>query len=340
MKMCSRDSLAGLRGAGAVGRILPWVALVVTGLFGAGYIASSWSFVFDLIANLSYLAVWPLAGILVVAALVRRRWLALATCSAILVASIPLAAPLVSGTPTPAEDLSTVSLLVSNVQGKETAWQRLHSLIRSRRPDIVVLVEAEPPVMQRVLADETLLSEYPFAVIPKRGLAWPIIMLSRFPLKPVKPAADSDRYKFLFSFRRASIVSLPFGDAILTAEHPPSPRTRRSWIEGNEQLLLLSELIRQHFEKTGLPVVVAGDFNSTPSGYRTRLLRDRAGLHGDPLGIIPRGTWPSNFPAFWRLPLDRVWASTGLAFISREVLADIGSDHRPVIVRFTAAKPN
>jgi endonuclease/exonuclease/phosphatase (EEP) superfamily protein YafD len=211
-------------------------------------------------------------------------------------------------------------------------------VIEQRQPDIIVLIEAESSVVESVSTEKALRVRYPFGVLPQRGLAWPIIILSRFPMKPLMPAGDRDRYKFLFSFRRAGVVSLPFGEVILTAEHPPSPRTRQSWADGNQQLLLLAELIRKPFAETGLPVIVAGDFNTTPSGYRTRLLQNRTGLYGDPLGLVPQGSWPSRLPAVWRLPLDRVWVTDGLAFSSREVLQNIGSDHRPVLVGITTAK--
>jgi endonuclease/exonuclease/phosphatase (EEP) superfamily protein YafD len=339
MKSNSPESAAGRDETSLPITASLWTALVVTAMFGAAHLTSPWGFACDLVGNLSYLAIWPLACIFLLAAVTGRRLVALGACLGGVVATLPLLTHLGAAVPRAAEGIQPVSLLLSNVQGDEAAWKRLRSsVIHKRRPDIIVLIEADPAVAESVAADAGLKESHPFSVTPQRGLGWPILILSRFPLKPFQAAGDRDRYRFLFSFRRASVVSLPFGEAILTAEHPPSPRTQAAWADGNQQLLLLGELVRQQFADTGLPLIVAGDFNTTPSGYRTRLLRDRLGLHADPLGVIPRGTWPSGCPAFFRLPLDRVWATAGVAFTSREVLENIGSDHRPVLVGITAAQ--
>jgi len=315
-----------------------WMALVVTAMFGVAHLTASWGYAFDLVGNLSYLATWPLACIFLLGAVTGRRLVALAACLSGVVATLPLLTPLGGDVPRAAEGFEPVSLLLSNVQGDAAAWKRLRSVINERHPDIVVLIEADPAVAESVAADDALKASYPYSITPQPGRSWSIVILSRFPMKPLNPAGNRQRYKFLFSFQRASVVSLPFGDAILTAEHPPSPRTQTAWNDGNQQLLLLGELVRQQFADTGLPVIVAGDFNTTPSGYRTRLLRDCIGLHADPLGAIPRGSWPSGCPAFFRLPLGRVWATAGVAFTSREVLENIGSDHRPVLVGIAAAQ--
>lgn len=84
--------------------------------------------------------------------------------------------------------------------------------------------------------------------------------------------------------------------------------------------------------RSDLPVVVLGDLNLSPDapGY-ARLLAD-AGLSDAMAGQGWRPTWLAGF---WPLALriDHVLVSPGLCASHAAVGPDIGSDHRPVVVR-------
>jgi len=295
---------------------------------------SEFSFLFDALASISYFAALPLLLITLAATLLKRRSVAICGLLGVGVAS----AWYISRVDWPGRSNSAaadVSLLFSNIEGKPAAWLRLRKIIEQLEPDLIAIVEAEPAVIQAITADPRLSVTYPYRVMPQQGWNWSQAVLSRHPLTPLGLTSDDTRYRFLFSFHRASVVSLPQGDILLTVEHPPSPRSTEAWRSGNDKINLLGEVCREHFAATGLPVIVAGDFNTSPTGYRDRLLRRSTGLHGDPCAGILYGSWPSFFPQPFRLPLDRVWGSDGVTFISRTVLPDVGSDHSPILVRFT-----
>jgi endonuclease/exonuclease/phosphatase (EEP) superfamily protein YafD len=94
---------------------------------------------------------------------------------------------------------------------------------------------------------------------------------------------------------------------------------------------------------TGDNVLLAGDFNAT--------LDHLAGLGGGRLGTVGTcrdaasdtgnaavGTWPTSVPALVGAPIDHVmatpnWSASGFRVLSGEDGA--GSDHRPVLARFT-----
>lgn len=85
------------------------------------------------------------------------------------------------------------------------------------------------------------------------------------------------------------------------------------------------------------PVVIAGDFNSTPESHNAADLR-AAGLveaHAA-AGRGRGGTWPTDGPLAWFPPvrIDMIWASAGLRCVNSEVCERNASDHRPVVAEF------
>lgn len=105
---------------------------------------------------------------------------------------------------------------------------------------------------------------------------------------------------------------------------------RRQW----SQLAVL----RGDIEKRTRPMVLMGDFNSTPMSWNADLLRS-LGLHEAHAGVgRGRGaTWPVA-PIVKYLPgirIDQAWASDEIEWVSSRVGGETGSDHLPNIVELT-----
>ncbi|MFM7137612.1 MAG: endonuclease/exonuclease/phosphatase family protein [Planctomycetota bacterium] len=318
-----------------VGMLLIAAILALLGLIVVSRSCAHFHLAFDLLANVSYFLGIPLLGIAAVA-VITRQWLALAgALVAVFVSVMPLlsaTAPRSAG----AADDPTASVLHCNIRGSVDAWDGLRTIMDACRPDLVSVVEISDPVIDRILADDRLLQDYPHRVLPRRGLEWSTVILSRHPMRPL-PAPEikpQTRMQSLFSSHRSNVVTLPIGEIIFSTEHIPSPRNSASWTMGNEQIVALGHVVRDHYRSFDLPILVTGDFNSSPAGYRDGLMRSATGLLPDPESFPPRGTWPSSFPPFLRLPLDRAWASDHVSFTAGEVLPNIGSDHRPLFLRF------
>ncbi|MCA8973164.1 MAG: endonuclease/exonuclease/phosphatase family protein, partial [Planctomycetes bacterium] len=91
-------------------------------------------------------------------------------------------------------------------------------------------------------------------------------------------------------------------------------------------------------EQTGGPLLVVGDFNSTPWSYALRALTARTGMVRETRNLV---TWPLSFGGddglirlFPFLPLDHV-LSRGINVQSVRTGADDGSDHLPVVFTFS-----
>ncbi len=309
-------------------------SLVVPAAFLLARPLARFGLVFDLMANVSYFAAVPLVVTALVAAW-SRHWGVTGIAAGLAVAAVwPVISAVMPDGPLAAGEGPSVRVLLCNVEGSATAMERLLEVIDREDPDVVAIVEAEMPVVEWLAESPRLRDKFPFRVAPRIGQEWPHVVLSRHAIEPVRFRDEHKRYWGLFTFHRAVIMSLPAGRVVFSVEHLPSPRTTVSWKDGNRRIELLGEVVQQYFKPLGLPVVIAGDFNATPSGYRHWLLASRTGLQPDRVVGLPTGTWPSSLPDFCRLPLDRVWGSDDVIFGTSKVLESIGSDHRPVLVTF------
>jgi endonuclease/exonuclease/phosphatase (EEP) superfamily protein YafD len=98
----------------------------------------------------------------------------------------------------------------------------------------------------------------------------------------------------------------------------------------------LAAAARSHLGKR---VVVCGDFNTPPwSGPLRRFAAD-ARLH-DVYGSRAWAaySWPT-WSSVLRVPLDNCFVSRGVAVIDHRDGPDVGSDHRPLVVDMSVAKP-
>lgn len=200
--------------------------------------------------------------------------------------------------------------------------------IRDQKADVIVLIE--PP--WGVLDDYPWLKrDYPYFIEPTEGLMWSIMLLSRFPAE-VHPLAEySEETKFSFAARRSMLVAPEGGSQfLLSAIHPPSPRSRETWARSLESAGLAARLLRDWHAQTRIPILIAGDFNSTPTGrLHRRFARDSGLTAWTPLAT--GGTWPSIMPPWLSLPIDKVWTSEPLRVVSFRVGPRFRSDHRPFV---------
>lgn len=323
-------------------RTLSYLGLAVLLFACLSRFAASLAWPLDLLANVSHFFCLP-ALFAALMLLWCRRWVtAIVLFSAGLTAIWPLfPSPAArAAAQAPSAGQPSCSLLLANVQARTHALRNLLPVIEREDPDLVLLIECGGRPMLELLTTPTLQSRFPFAVVPEQGLMWQVVILSRFPLRSVRfESATDPRFLQLFAHRRSVIVDLPDSepDFLFSGVHPPSPRTSDSWRQGNETISLLAELLEKHMLPAGRPILIAGDFNSSASGSRHAIM-DSSGLRPlDDLAALP-GTWPACLPSPARLTLDRAWASDGITFTSRAVLGDVGSDHLPVLIRFTVPR--
>lgn len=224
----------------------------------------------------------------------------------------------------PREGAPTLTLYSANLWARNTDVEAITRSIAEAKADIVVLVElgdAPSAQLDRVLAG------YPHRVL-NAGVDRPsgaarAAIASRYPL-----TAIADRPDGLVSV--AATAQTPLGPVNIIGAHLTRPWPfQYQWGQINQAAALAA--IRR--DMTG-PVIAAGDFNSVSSARIGRQVQAETGL-------IPApgwpGTWPSAAPSAVGMTIDQVWRSPDLALLERRLGRKTGSDHRPVITRFTLA---
>ena len=85
------------------------------------------------------------------------------------------------------------------------------------------------------------------------------------------------------------------------------------------------------------PMVVLGDFNSTPWSRAFRTFQQQSGLTLSQHGIGLKPTWPAQLPTGFKIPIDTCLHSPSLRTLNYRVGPSVGSDHHPIAVQLTRA---
>ncbi len=264
----------------------------------------------------------------------RRRWTVLALIG--LVASGWTFGPefVSSLAPRPAAPgAATLKVMTHNLFGLNDDMARVDAAIRAEDPDIIALQEYFP---EQAALDRLLRGRYPYAVRCQGGKRANLGLYSKLPFEREMDANACPERAF-GAQRTAHIIAgfrLADGAAfslITTHMDWPFPIERQ-----REQFAATAEAARA----LEGPLLVVGDFNSTPWSYALRGFEAEAGLTRQTRSLI---TYPLLFTTprglvrtVPFLPLDQVF-SRGLTVTELRTGAETGSDHLPVVFSFAVS---
>lgn len=211
--------------------------------------------------------------------------------------------------------LRVVSL---NVYSANRTPEKVLDFVRATDADLVVLIDAEGSRWKPVL--RAMRKLYPHQAARARR----VMLFSRHPIRGqqiLRPAGGG---------RPFLVAEIALGDETLVVAgvHPssPSPIEPAESRRRNRVLEHLAEVVAnvEH------PVIVAGDFNTTPWSPHYWDLLARSGLRNAAEGKGHLPTWPTSF---WpvRIPIDHVLIKGPLAATSVRRGPDVGSDHFPIV---------
>jgi len=279
----------------------------------------------------------PLLGVVAVgvgigAAILRRygTGISLIVCGVVLVLGSRLWVQRPVGEGAASDGYVRLKLVHYNAYGEKSRHDNeFNAWLRDQDADLVVIVDC---VWGYVHDQPWLKEKYPAIVQPSAGLEWPVLLMSRRPAVIKELVPYSEETKFSFVARRSLLITLEEGSKVLlTAQHPPSPRRAKYVASAVRNVSVDGGLLREWMAKEQIPVIVAGDFNSSPTGKVHRAFHRTSGLTGwSPL--IQSGTWPSVLPPWLAVPIDRVWTGGGATVRSVTVGPRFRSDHRPLVV--------
>jgi endonuclease/exonuclease/phosphatase (EEP) superfamily protein YafD len=309
--------------------IVQLAAASVIGLSLLPLAARAW-WGFELTANFRLQYVVAGFVLLVLLALLRRPLWCAALAGSIVFSAWPLAAyPPIPGlgatraaaaaTARAAASPAALTIATANLFFRNSQVARLVPILRAASPDLVVLEEFTPAAQAEL---QELRAAYPYRVEAPDDTPYGIALLSRCALGSART--------FPLGTTRAieAQVTGPGGRFTIVGVHLRSPTSRESAAERNRELTMLAAL---RAEIRG-PLVVIGDFNTTPfSPFFTDWLA-ASKLRDARRGVSYTATWPSFLPIL-RIPIDHCFVSHQFRLTALWRLEGFGSDHFPLLVR-------
>ena len=226
----------------------------------------------------------------------------------------------------------TITMMTHNLFGMNYEMEKVTAAIFAEDPDIIVLQEYFGE--QATDLHPALLAKYPFFVRCRGGKRANLGLYSRIPFQQIDDGACPNN---AYGTTRTAHILATFQTedgkpiSVMTTHMDwPIPVARQ-----REQLTALSEVV----DKIAGPMILAGDFNSTPWSYSLRDFVARNGLVRETMNLF---TFPMSWYYFraWRdtapfLPLDHVMTRGGITVHQIGVGQPTASDHLPVVFRFS-----
>jgi endonuclease/exonuclease/phosphatase (EEP) superfamily protein YafD len=171
---------------------------------------------------------------------------------------------------------------------------------------------------------------YVVEIPPQISFRKGVMLFSRHPIVDVayvRPVPD---------YLPIVVARIAIGGDVVTviAVHPPHPTSARFARIRALQLKAIAEIAA----RTEGPLVVAGDFNSTPWSRPFHDLTTQGRLVDAAARRPWQTTWPTWLPGLG-LPIDHVLVNRHLVARRLERGPDIGSDHYPLTADLMVARP-
>lgn len=239
-----------------------------------------------------------------------------------------------SRAPYPADERPVYTLMTFNVFGRNETPAQLVENILAVDPDVLALQEYSREVRSEIHRD--LAAIFPHFQYCTGGQRAFVGLYSKLPFEPLNEdacsasAISTDRTARIIV--RFDIEDAPDFSFATTHNDWPAPITRQA-----EQFGALETAL----STVEPPLILVGDFNSTSWSYALRTFVERAGLtrHTHNIPTFPTlwyylGDWRPTIPI---LPIDHVMTRGEIAIHDISTGEPSGSDHLPVIVRFSVS---
>lgn len=241
--------------------------------------------------------------------------------------------------PRPAASGTVIKVMTHNVFGLNYDMARVARVIAAEEPDIVALQEYFP---EQTKLDAMLKPTYPYSARCQGGKRANIALYSKIPFDREMPAGDcpDDAYG---TQRTAHIIA---GFTLADGTHFSVMTTHMDWPFPIERQFTEFQSAETSIKAVQGPLIVVGDFNSTPWSYAMKTFERDSGLKRETHGLItyplaitvpPRLSKDELLRTLPFLPLDQVF-QRGVTVSELHAAAATGSDHLPVVFSFSVPK--
>ncbi len=301
---------------------LSWATCVLLCCSLGGLLGRIW-WMLDLTSHfrIQYLAV---SGLLLLVAVVLRRWIVLLPLSVCVIVNLCLIYPYYVGRPAEVLPGKSVRVMAMNVNAGNRRSQAVREIIADCRPDVLFVLEYNE-FWREALAP--LESTYRYRRQVPQDDNFGIAVYSQ------TPWAQAEVFRLPGGGVPAIEVKLVLSEQTLTlvGAHVLPPVSAAASGVRNKQLAALA----QRMASTVGPCALLGDLNCTPWSPHFRQLLEVGLLRDSGRGYGVRGTWPLQLPVFM-IPIDHCLVSAGLGVVDRAVTVDYGSDHCGLVVDLAA----
>lgn len=228
-----------------------------------------------------------------------------------------------------------VRVLVANLlAGNEN--RSVANVILRQNADVLCLHEPPGWMIEELKAGGRWREAYPHYWVSDRAGPGFRVLLSRWPQHDARSLRRGARFAAI-RVGRVAVLDRPAGALAIANIHPRSPRTPERWRQGLEIARGVAELHHEHIEPRGLPLIVAGDLNSTPTGGTSTRLASSLGLRR--AKPVPRAT--GTFGPLWpaAIAIDGVLAPPEARVTAWRTLELPGSDHDALLVELELPPP-
>jgi endonuclease/exonuclease/phosphatase (EEP) superfamily protein YafD len=222
-----------------------------------------------------------------------------------------------------------------NICGNNTDTLAIVRSIRAVNPDVVMLVEVSPTMMEQITV--SLESEFPARFrSPGGGLG----ILSKLPLKSAQGEnfAGSDATNLVASIllHRGFANEYHQREIKIIGTHPMVPKGLDLFNYRNQHLQAISNYVKGTQES----VILLGDFNLTPWSPYYRQLVQTTDLHNTRMGFGILPTWtrssscaelPNWLIPILNIPIDHIFVSKDFQVVRTYTGENGNSDHAPII---------
>lgn len=229
----------------------------------------------------------------------------------------------------------SLRLMTFNIYAKNDDLNALALSVLEVDPDIVVFQEFWR--WHRAGLEERLTETYPYTLHCQGGRRSFVALYAKIPFAP---QPGNDCLDSLAANQRTSIISVKF-PATETHESFSVVTTHFDWPVPIERQREQVDVFVAALQQVQGPMLVAGDFNSTPYSYSLKGLIERASLErvakGIPTWPAPP-TYPVPMPAW--LQLDQLMSRGGVVATPARKGPSGGSDHYPLYTDFIIQTEN
>jgi endonuclease/exonuclease/phosphatase (EEP) superfamily protein YafD len=225
------------------------------------------------------------------------------------------------------EHSAVLRVMSFNICGNNPDTQAIVKSIRAMNPDMVMLVEVSPKMMEQITTNLKIELPHHFRS-PGGGLG----VLSKLTLK----SAQGEKFAGSDATNLVATIEYHQREIRVIGTHPMVPKGLDLFEYRNRHLQAIGNYLKDSKDS----VILLGDFNLTPWSPYYRQLIQTTGLYNTRMGFGILPTWTRSSPCAelpnWlipilNIPIDHIFVTRDLQVLRTYVGDNGNSDHAPII---------